>query len=326
MDLPLIAPMLATAGTLPPPAQDAAWAYETKQDGQRAVFYLPGDGTLALRSRSGEDITPAYPELRPLADALPPGLAAVLDGEIVMPDERGRSDFARLQPRMGLAASPERARRLAARAPVHAVLFDVLHLRGRLLTGLPWSERRQELEALALAGPTWSTPAALVGHGAQALRATEEHGLEGLLCKRIASRYAPGARSRDWIKIRNMRTADVVVCGWLPGAGRLTGLPGSVLMGQFEASGGGLRYVGAVGTGWSERERAELARLLHASEAAAHPFVQAPPVAAAARWVVPRLVGEVRYATRTGGGLLRQPSWLRLRPDLSPEESSAYLD
>ncbi|WP_175407399.1 ATP-dependent DNA ligase [Streptomyces sp. TRM64462] len=315
--------MLATPGHLPPPAQDPHWAYETKQDGQRAMFYLPGDGTLVLRARSGDDITGAYPELQPLAGALPGGLAAVLDGEIVMLDERGHSDFARLQPRMGLAGSPGRARRLAARDPVHAVLFDVVHLRGRLLTGRPWAERREELERLALTGAAWSTPRALVGHGEAALAATREHGLEGLICKRLNSRYEPGVRSRNWIKIRNMRTADVVVGGWLPGGGRLTGLPGSVLVGQFHA--GALRYVGSVGTGWSEAERTELARLLHASETDVCPFDEVPRVAGA-HWVEPRLVGEVRYAVRTRAGLLRQPSWLRLRQDLTPEESDAYQE
>ncbi|WP_308368675.1 ATP-dependent DNA ligase [Streptomyces sp. ISL-36] len=323
MDLPRIAPMLATPGALPPPARHAEWAFETKQDGQRAILYLAGDGTLRVRSRSGEDVSAAYPELLPLARALPAGRAAVLDSEIVMLDEDGRSDFARLQPRMGLAGSPARARRLAAREPVHAVLFDVVFLDGRLLTGLPWTERRQELERLALHGPTWSTPAALVGHGEAALRATREHGLEGLVCKRITSRYEPGARSRHWIKIRNMRTADVVIGGWLPGGGRLSGLPGSVLMGQRHA--GGLRYVGSVGTGWSESERASLARLLHAAEIEECPFSEVPPVAGA-HWVLPRLVGEVRYAVRTSAGLLRQPSWLRLRPDLTPEESAADVE
>lgn len=323
MELPRIAPMLATSGTLPPPGRDAEWAFETKQDGQRAMLYLAGDGTLVVRSRSGEDVSAAYPELGPLARVLPARRAAVLDAEIVVLDERGHSDFARLQPRMGLAGSPARARRLAARDPVHAVVFDLVFLDSRVLTGLPWTERRQELERLALDGPAWSTPRALVGHGEAALRATREHGLEGLVCKRITSRYEPGVRSRHWIKIRNMRTADILVGGWLPGAGQLSGRPGSVLMGQRHA--GGLRYVGSVGTGWSESERAALTRLLYAAEIEDCPFSEVPPVAGA-HWVLPRLVGEVRYAVRTRNGLLRQPSWLRLRPDLTPEESAADFE
>ncbi|MFJ9026609.1 ATP-dependent DNA ligase [Streptomyces sp. NPDC102259] len=321
MTLPRIAPMLATPGRLPPTAQDARWAYETKQDGQRAVVYLAGDGSVTLRARSGEDITAAYPELRPLAEALG-GTPAVLDGEILALDGEGRADFQLLQSRMGLVQAPGRAARLAATAPVHLVLFDVLHLGGQSLLPLSYTRRRARLEALALDGPFWSTPRALVGHGREALEATRAHGLEGLVCKRLDSVYEPGVRSRAWIKIRNMRVADVLVGGWLPGKGRLTGLPGAVLVGQRAAT--GLRYVGGVGTGWSEAERVELAALLRAASTDECPF-DAVPQAPGARWVVPRLVGEVRYSTRTRAGLLRQPSWLRLRPDLTPEESAADL-
>ncbi|MEU9351263.1 ATP-dependent DNA ligase [Streptomyces griseoloalbus] len=321
MTLPLIPPMLATPGTLPPPAADARFAYETKQDGQRAVLYLPGDGTVVLRARSGQDITGAYPELRPLATALG-ATSAVLDGEVLALDEHGRASFQLLQSRMGLAHAPERAARRAAAVPVHLVLFDVMHLDGQSLIRLPYTGRREALLNLALDGPAWSTPAAIVGHGAQALRATLRHGLEGLVCKRLDSVYEPGVRSRAWIKIRNMRSEDVLVGGWLPGKGRLTGLPGAVLVGQRAA--GRLRYVGGVGTGWSETERTELAALLRAAATDVCPFDPVPAVPGA-RWVMPRLVGEVRYSTRTRNGMLRQPSWLRLRPDLAPEEAAADI-
>ncbi|MFL4902254.1 ATP-dependent DNA ligase [Streptomyces sp. MMS24-I2-30] len=312
--------MLATPGKLPPAAQDSRWAYETKQDGQRVMAYLPGDGTLLLRARSGEDITGAYPELRPLAGALGT-IPAILDGEVLALDEHGRADFQLLQSRMGLAHAPARAARRAAQVPVHLVLFDLPHLDRPLLT-VPYAQRRSLLTESGLEGPHWSTPAAVVGHGAEALHATREHGLEGLVCKRLDSVYEPGVRSRAWIKIRNLRTADVVVGGWLPGKGRLAGLPGAVLVGQRAA--GRLRYVGGVGTGWSDAERTELAALLRAAETGVCPFDPVPRIAGA-HWVLPRLVGEVGYSTRTRSGLLRQPSWYRLRPDLAPEESAADL-
>ncbi|MEU3829213.1 ATP-dependent DNA ligase [Streptomyces sp. NPDC029080] len=321
MPLPLIAPMLATPGGLPPAAQDARWAYETKQDGQRVMVYLPGDGSVLLRARSGEEITAAYPELRPLGAALP-GTPAVLDGEVLALDEHGRADFQLLQSRMGLAHAPARAARRAAQVPVHLVLFDVPFLTESLVR-LPYVRRRARLTELGLAGPYWSTPGAVTGHGAEALRATREHGLEGLVCKRLDSVYEPGVRSRAWIKIRNMRAEDVIVGGWLPGKGRLTGLPGAVLVGQRDP-GGRLRYVGGVGTGWSEAERGRLAELLHDGASDRCPFDPAPRITQA-RWVLPRLVGEVAYSTRTRHGMLRQPSWLRLRPDLTPQESAADL-
>lgn len=314
--LPRIAPMLATPGTLPPAATDDRWAFEVKQDGQRAMVYLPGDGTVELLARSGADITAAYPELAALGPALK-GVPAVLDGEIVALDSQGRSDFERLQSRMGLSGSPARAARMAERVPAHLVLFDAVFLRGASILPLPYTERRAALEGLGLGGAHWSTPAIVVGHGEQALGMTREAGLEGLIAKRLSSPYEPGIRSRSWIKIRHVRTTDVIVGGWVPGRGRLDGLPGALLVGERHE--GGLRYAGSVGTGWSDAERTTLTELLRVAAIDTCPFDEVPPVAGA-RWVLPRLVGEVRYATRTRAGRLRQPSWHRLRPDLAPDD------
>ena len=315
--LPDFAPMLATPGPLPSPAQDDRWAYEVKQDGQRAMIYLPGDGSVLLRARSGTDITPAYPELVPLGAALG-DVPAVLDGEIVALDSEGRSDFERLQSRMGLYGSPAKAAHMAERVPAHLFVFDALFLRRRSLVRLPYTERRAVLEELALHAAHWSTPGASFGHGEEALKMTRDAGLEGLIAKRLNSVYEPGVRSRAWIKIRHVRTIDVIVGGWVPGRGRLGGLPGALLVGERHA-GGLLRYAGSVGTGWSEKERRTLAGLLKVAAVDECPFDTVPPVVGA-RWVLPRLVGEVRYSTRTRAGKLRQPSWHRLRPDLAPED------
>lgn len=307
--------MLATPGPLPSAEVENRWAFEVKQDGQRAMVYLPGDGTILLRARSGTDITAAYPELLPLAEAIG-ARSAVLDGEIVALDEQGRSDFERLQQRMGLAGSPAKAARMAGRVPAHLMLFDAVDLDGRLLTGLSYAERRELLEGLGLAGPAWSTPAAITGHGAEAWEMARGAGLEGLIAKRLTSRYEPGARSKSWVKIKVHRLADVVIGGWVPGRGRLAGLPGAVLVG--ERRDGSLHYAGSVGTGWSQAERTRLAALLQAAAIDTCPFAQVPPPVAGARWVLPRLVGEVRYTSRTRAGRLRHPSWHRLRPDLAP--------
>ncbi|MFJ6514101.1 non-homologous end-joining DNA ligase [Streptomyces sp. NPDC091406] len=306
--------MLATPGDLPSAGVEDRWAFEVKQDGQRAMIYLPGNGTILVRARSGTDITAAYPELLSLADALG-ARSAVLDGEIVALDDQGRSDFERLQQRMGLVSAPAKAARMAERVQAHLMLFDVVHLDGRLLTRLPYAERRAVLEGLGLAGPAWSTPSAITGHGAEAWEMARDAGLEGLIAKRLTSRYEPGARSKTWVKIKVHRFADVVIGGWVPGRGRLTGLPGAVLVGMRHD--GLLHYAGSVGTGWSQAERTRLAALLQAAAIDACPFAQAPPVAGA-RWVLPRLVGEVRYTSRTNAGRLRHPSWHRLRPDLTP--------
>ncbi len=109
-------------------------------------------------------------------------------------------------------------------------------------------------------------------------------GLEGLIAKRLTSRYEPGARSKSWVKIKVHRLADVVIGGWVPGRGRLTGLPGAVLIG--EPHDGLLHYAGSVGTGWSHAERARLAELLQNAAIDACPFAQVPPVAGA-QWALP---------------------------------------
>ncbi|WP_327118196.1 non-homologous end-joining DNA ligase [Streptomyces sp. NBC_01341] len=314
--LPRIAPMLATPGRLPSAASDDRWAYEVKQDGQRAMAYAEGDGTLRLLARSGADITPAYPDLAALGAALG-GVPAVLDGEIVALDSQGRGDFERLQSRMGLSGSPQKAARMAESVPAHLVLFDVVFLDGTSLTARPYAERRAALEALRLDGPHWSTPAAVVGHGESALAMTRKAGLEGVIAKRLTSVYEPGVRARTWIKIRHVRTVDVIVGGWVPGRGRLGGLPGALLVGERHP--GGFRYAGSVGTGWSDAERTRLAGLLDVAAVGTCPFDEDPRVAGA-RWVLPRLVGEVGYATRTKAGRLRHPSWHRLRPDLAPDD------
>ncbi|MFI6729815.1 ATP-dependent DNA ligase [Streptomyces atratus] len=312
--LPRIAPMLAAPGGLPSEAVEDRWAFEVKYDGQRAMVYLPGDGTVTLRARSGADITPAYPELAGLGSAL--GRPAVLDGEIVALDSEGRSDFERLQSRMGLAGSPAKAARMAKIVPAHLVMFDAVHLDHSLIR-LPYADRRTLLEDLHLNGAHWSTPAAVVGHGAQALETTRTAGLEGVIAKRLTSVYEPGVRSRAWIKIRHVRTVDVIVGGWVPGRGRLAGLPGALLVGEWRE--GALKYVGSVGTGWSDMERTTLAGLLQVAAIDACPFDEVPGVVGA-QWVLPRLVGEVCYATRTRAGRLRHPSWHRLRPDLAPDD------
>jgi len=161
-----IAPMLARTGELP--KDDRKWAYEIKWDGVRGIAYVEG-GRLRLEARSGRDITPRYPELRELGRALA-GVDAVLDGEVVAFDADGRPSFQKLQGRMHLT-SEHAVRRLSQSDPVHYVIFDLLWLDGRSLTGLPYTERRERLVELSLNGPTWRTPANHVGDGAAMLEA-----------------------------------------------------------------------------------------------------------------------------------------------------------
>lgn len=313
----LVRPMLAVLATLPDPAQDEHWAYETKWDGVRAVAYVEGGRLLRLLSRNDLDLARSYPEIRPLGAALG-STQAVLDGEIVA-FHAGRSDFGRLQRRMHVD-DPAQARRLASLVPVVYLIFDVLHLDGRSTTGLPYTQRRELLDGLHLAGPAWQTPPSFTGGGADVLRASQENGLEGIVAKRLTSPYRPGMRSPDWRKVKNVRTQEVVVVGWKPGAGRRAGGIGSLVLAVNNDA--GLVYAGGVGTGFTAAMLDDLARLLEGSERASSPLVADPPRAQVreVHWVTPRLVGEVAFAEWTADGRLRHPSWRGLRPDKSPDD------
>ncbi len=308
-----IAPMMATLRD-ELPRDDDNWGYEMKWDGVRAVVHVDGGRPTAF-SRNDLDITETYPELRDLAESMG-STQAVLDGELVALDDTGRPSFERLQPRMHVSGTA-RARQLMRSVPVTYFVFDVLHLGGRSTLGLPYRERRELLESLNLAGPSWRTPPAWFGDGAAVLAASAEQGLEGVIAKRATSTYQPGRRSDAWLKVKNLRTQEVVIGGWKPGSGRRTGTIGSLLVGIPD--GDQLVYAGKVGTGFTDTALRDLAARLGAIVTTASPFAgRVPPAdAKAAQWVEPTLVGEVRFAEWTRDGVLRHPAWRGLRPDKS---------
>lgn len=145
--------------------------------------------------------------------------SAVLDGELVALDTAGRPSFAALQARMHVQ-DPAAIRRLTRSTPVSYFVFDILHLDGQSTLGLPYRQRRDLLESLNLNGPSWRTPPAWFGNGEAVLSASTEQGLEGVMAKRVDSPYLPGRRSDAWLKIKNLRTQEVVIVGWKSGAGR----------------------------------------------------------------------------------------------------------
>ncbi len=309
--------MLATTGSLPPPVEDDAWAYEMKWDGVRAVLYV-ADGAARVLTRSDRDVTGTYPEMSTMAASLG-SQEVVLDGEIVAFDGTGRPDFGELQQRMHVV-SPAAVQSLVATVPVSFLAFDLLQLAGKSLLKVPYEQRRELLERLELAGPRWATPPAFVGDGAAAVAASQGQGLEGVVAKRRTSTYAPGSRSRDWLKIKNIRTQEVVVGGWRLGAGSRAGGIGSLLVGVPGPD--GLAYAGHVGTGFSHAGLAQLLAALAPHVRDGSPFAQPLPRADAfdAVWVEPSLVGEVGFAEWTKDGRLRHPTWRGLRGDKGPSD------
>jgi bifunctional non-homologous end joining protein LigD len=307
-------PMLATPGLLP--ADDAGWAYEIKWDGVRTILYVEGGRVRAL-SRNDLDVTSSFPELAEVGKHL--GMTTcVLDGEVVALDDAGRPSFARLQHRLHVRDG-RNARRRAAADPVSFVAFDVLHLDGRLRLDEPYDDRRALLESLDLTGPGFITTESFRGvAGADVLAGTAANGLEGVVAKRRNSPYRPGRRSPDWVKVKSTLTQEVLVGGWTDGRGERSGDLGALLLGIPSSS--GLRYVGKVGTGFSERARRELLGELRPLATGKNPFDDPLPNGEAPHFVRPKLVGEVGYSDWTPAGRLRHPTWKGLRMDKRPEE------
>jgi len=315
------APMLATAAT---PSEAAAaierWGrwVEFKWDGVRALGVWDGQ-RLRLRARSGTDITARYPELTALDAGLGPE-PAVLDGEIVALDARGRPSFSRLQSRMHLTKPREIARE-APRTPVQYFLFDLLSAGSTDVAGQPLSQRRALLEGLAHHAIDAIVLPPVADDLDAALAAARELDLEGVVIKDPASRYRSGTRSDQWLKVKLSRTQDVVIGGIRPGRGGRAGGIGSLLLGIPGPD--GLRYVGRVGTGFSEAALTRLGAMLEPLRTDVDPFVGVPPADAAdAHWVRPDLVGEVEYAEFTPGGTLRHARWRGLRSDIRADQVS----
>ncbi|WP_231648124.1 non-homologous end-joining DNA ligase [Saccharothrix sp. NRRL B-16348] len=310
----LIRPMLASSGRPPP---GAGWAFEFKWDGVRAVTYVRG-GRVRAMTRNDLEVSATYPEVRALCSLLGEH-EAVLDGEIVALGARRQPDFGRLQSRMHVARPGDD---LLARVPVVYYVFDLLHLDGRSLLAAPYAERRQELAGLGLGGraEVRVPPSFTEVHGEDVLAVAEDYGLEGVVAKRVTSRYEPGRRSTAWVKVPLLRTQEVLIGGWRPGDGRRAGTIGSLLLGVRCDE--GLRYVGKVGTGFTHSALLDLEERLRPLARAGSPFVDAVPAehARRAHWVRPELVGEVEYRTWTTDGRLRHSSWRGLRPDKDPED------
>ena len=298
-----LAPMLATHGSVTA-MKAGQWAFEGKWDGYRLLVDAD-HGDVRLKSRSGRDVTKEYPQLDSLADDLAEH-HVVLDGEVVALNKSGVPSFNEMQNR-------SRATRVQFWA------FDLLYLDGRSLLRARYTDRRKLLETLSGA-TNLTVPKLLPGDGAEALQYSFEHGWEGVVAKRRDSTYQPGRRSASWVKDKHWNTQEVVVGGWRAGEGGRSSGIGALLVGIPGAK--GLRFAGRVGTGFTERDLANLKATLAPLHTDRSPFDAPLPALDAKRvtFVEPVLVGEVRYSEWTPDNRLRQPSWRGLRPDKKPSE------
>ena len=292
-----VAPELATLVEEPPAGSD--WIHEAKFDGYRIEAELSAGGP-RLYTRSGADWTSVYPtlaaELRRLKiqDAL-------LDGEVVWLEKDGATDFQKLQ----------NSRNTGDHSAIAYFVFDLLRLNGNDLRRLPLAERKEKLAKLLRRArkPIYLTEH-FAGDASKLLKITCKKGLEGIVSKRLDSRYLSG-RTNDWTKSKCHLRQEFVIGGFTEEKGSRAGF-GALLLGVNE--GGKLRYAGKVGTGFTRETLLDLRQRLGELETTRNPFADRERVAGA-RWVKPRLVAEVKFAQWTQDRIVRAPVFQGLRDD-----------
>ncbi len=295
-------PMLATL--VDEPFDRAGWSFEVKWDGFRSIAVIKG-GHARLLSRNDKSQNAKFPSVVAALTGFPAD--AVLDGEIVAVDEKGRSVFQALQ----------NALRGGDGGRIRYYVFDILQIDGRDLRPLPLERRRAVLARILPASPVVRFSESVEARGRDFFRAAAANGLEGVLAKDLASPYRPGERTREWLKIKARKEQEAVICGFTrPRASRR--YFGALILGVYR--GGRLVYIGRVGTGFSEQGLKDLYARLRPLVTARSPFAAAPETGDSVTWVRPRLVCEVEFGEWTDEGLMRQPAFLGLRDDKSARQ------
>lgn len=319
-----VQPMLAAEA---PEAFDSTeHVFELMWGGIRAMAYIR-DGVVRLRARNGRDLTPYFPELIAMPDAV---LApeAILDGEIIAVDAQGQPAFELLRPRLQLMADaldgvgdafaellPEfKVKKVAGQLMYQAI--DALWLDGRSLIERPLWQRKNRLHDVVRPGPEFAAVDFVDDEGVAFYDAVLERKLEGIVAKRKASVYTPGLKSESWLQIRALRSGDFVVGGYTIGSQRRRGEPFSqLLLGGYDD--GRFEYVGAVSGGLSDHEAHDVIACLEPLHAEQSPFHDAPPIQRLIYWTRPEAVCHVRFSEWARDGHLRFPIFSALRPDLN---------
>jgi bifunctional non-homologous end joining protein LigD len=304
-------PMQATLTAVP--FNDPDWLFEVKWDGYR-VEAVVRDGRVELFTRNGRDAAAYFPGL-----LAPPvwieASEAIVDGEVVALDDRGRPDFGLLQERLG-----------GRMGPLVYCVFDLLHLDGMSLLDVPLEQRKQLLEQVLRPGAGVRYAGHVLTEGVAFFEAAKAQGLEGIVAKRRRGRYAPGRRSPDWLKLKVRPQQELVVGGWTPAADSAAEL-GALLVGVYE--GERLRFAGKVGSGFDARSRRRLMEALGLLAADVAPFNPPPPVGyggrwggdlAGVRWVRPEMVIRATLGGWSREGHVRQGSFKGIEAGRDPRE------
>jgi bifunctional non-homologous end joining protein LigD len=304
-----VAPMLASLASRPPTGKN--WLYEIKWDGVRAICFVENN-QLSIYSRTQKRCDQQYPELSVLPRYVNAS-TAILDGEIAVLDDKGRSSFNLIQPRISVG-DPNSIAHLSRSAPVNLFLFDLLYLDGYDLRGVPLEERKRLLAEIVTPSERIRVSDHFAANGDAMLEAARANGLEGILAKRRDSRYEP-RRSSDWQKIKVTSSGDFVIGGFTHGERDYFS---SLVLGLYEN--GQLAHAGQVGTGFNDKSLQEIYAKIEPLITKKSPFTGTVKALRDVTWIKPELVAEIKFLEVTPDGLLRAPVFLRLRPDKNPKE------
>ncbi len=304
------------------PFSRKGWSFELKIDGIRVLAHVD-HGHVKLISRNGNDITTKFPQLVGELKQLPFD-SFILDGEAVCYDEDGKPSFQSLLQRFQLQGA-QQIMAMETTTPVEYCVFDLLYLDGWDLRGAALSDRRALLEQMNSRTPTLRVLDVFPEDGELLFEHATQIGFEGIVGKKLDSKYREGVRSDEWLKVKQYHSDEFFVVGWNPGQGNRTSTFGSLILAEKDES-GEFSYVGNVGGGFTDKLLDDLMGQLKGIAPAKKPFPQAIEGEKKARWVEPKLMAEVRYMARTNEGNLRFPIFLRLRPEWDVDVVGAAVE
>ncbi len=294
-----VAPMLATL--VDEPFDKEGWLFEIKWDGYRAIVEI-ADGKVHLYSRNNIDLSEKYPQIVKSLESIHSN--AVLDGELTILDEKGRSSFQDLQ-----------NYQQTGEGNLVYYVFDILYLDGYNLQNLPLIKRKQILSGLALKPPVLISDY-IEKDGKAFFKAANNLGIEGIIAKDKDSIYEEGRRGNSWLKIKGEKRQEVVIAGFTQPRGSRDKF-GALVLGVYQS--GELKYVGHTGSGFNEKSLEYTYKKLKPLVTKKSPFKNPPKTNMPVTWVKPKILAEIKFSEWTKSGVMRIPIFVGLREDKKPE-------
>jgi bifunctional non-homologous end joining protein LigD len=293
------------------PFSDPNWVFEIKWDGVRAIAEIK-DGRTTLWARSGRDVTGEYPEFKDLATKLRV-TNAIVDGEIVTLDKDGRSNFQKLQNRLGVQNPSQK---LLQSVPLDYYVFDLVYADGYDLRKSPLLERKELLQKVLIGNERVHYSEHIAEEGEALFKAARAKGLEGIIGKLKDSVYS-GTRTSSWLKLKIVDELDAVIAGSTEGRGSRKYF-GALVLGLYDKR--ELKFIGSVGTGFDEGTQKSIFESLRELRTTESPFAKPPELREKVDWVKPELVARVKFANWTTDEHLRAPVFLSLRNDRTAKD------